>query len=96
MMKTLLVVHGLMGMDPYSVTMETLAECNKAAAQIVKQDDSLRVICLPARNKEKETQQKLNTMFSLFAEMISKMKSMEYDYCLEKRFDENCSVQSPR
>jgi len=95
-MKTLLVVHGLMGMDLYTVTMENMAECNQAANEIVKQDDSLRVICLPTRDREKETQQKLNTMFSLFADIVSKMKREHDVYCYENSFNSECSVQSLR
>ena len=96
MLKTLLVVHGLVGMDPYTVTMENMQDCKKAAIDIVKQDESLSAVCVPGRDREREAQQKINTMLGIFADLISKMKDMEYDYCYQKPFDEDCAVQSIR
>lgn len=96
MLKALLVVHGIMGMDPYQVPMENMSECNKAAIQVLQQDDELKVLCLPAKDKQAEAQQQIDTMFNFFNGFITKMREQQDDYCYERPFDESCPVQSFR
>ena len=73
MIKALLIVASLNGVSDYKVEMPTMESCLDARASIMKQDRTLKTLCIP---KENDTD-KFKAFLSMFTGMVREMKEME-------------------
>jgi len=87
MIKAMLIVYGIVGMDPYQVSMETMESCKLAAIQVKEQDYTLRTLCVPKADKSAEMKNRMNDMISTFVDMIGTLK---HKVCVEQPFAEGC------
>lgn len=66
MLKAMLIIYGISGMDPYSVEYDSMTECSSAALQVLQQDSKLKVICIPTRDKKQDAREDMSKMFDMF------------------------------
>tara|TARA_B100000700_G_C14572436_1_gene636190 strand:+ start:93 stop:377 length:285 start_codon:yes stop_codon:yes gene_type:complete len=94
MLKALMVITALSG--DYTVPMESMEQCLKSKEAVLAQDKEVTVLCLPRADRHAEAHQKMENMFTLFLDVVTRLKEQESVYCQERPFDEECPVPSIR
>jgi len=94
MLKALMIVSAMSG--DYTVPMKDMNTCLSAKVEVTKQDEDVKVLCIPRADKHEESHAKMEKMFNFFLGVVSQLREQHHDYCFERPFHEECPVSGIR
>ena len=91
MWQALLIVSAMSG--DYTIPMENMNACLQAKVEVAKQDEDVRVLCIPRADKHQESHQKMESMFNFFLGMVSQLQERQRAYCVDNPLSDGCDLR---